>query len=135
MPEKKHVILDAVALFNLQIKDPPKILKDLQLDIIMGKVTAVIPTIAISEILWKKRKEGAEQLEKLKIAYSKWKEAHNIVIDGFDVKILDKMIELKRSYELHDEIIALTCHKYKTKTIYTNDPKFKDFWGLNPVSW
>jgi len=135
MPEKKYVILDAVALFNLQIQDPPKILKDLQFNIIMGKVTAVIPTIAISEILWKKRKEGAEQLEKLKIAYSKWKEAHNIIIDGFDVKILDKMIELKKSYELHDEIIALTCQKYRTKTIYTNDTKFKDFWGLNPISW
>ena len=135
MPEKKYVILDAVALFNLQIQDPPKILKDLQSNIIMGKVTAVIPTIAISEILWKKRKEGAEQMEKLKIAYSKWKEAHNIIIDGFDVNILDKMIELKKSYELHDEIIALTCQKYKTKTIYTKDAKFKDFWGLNPISW
>ncbi len=74
-------------------------------------------------------------MEKLKIAYSKWKEAHNIIIDAFDVKIVDEMIELKKSYELHDEIIALTCQKYKTKIIYTKDSKFKDFWGLNPISW
>ena len=112
-----------------------EILKELQLDIIMGKITAIILTIVISEILWKKRKEGAERLEKLKIAYSKWKGAHNIIINAFNVKIMDEMIKLKKSYELHDEIIALTYQKYKTKIIYTKDRKFKDFWGLNPVYW
>ena len=135
MPQKKYVVLDAVALFNLQISNPPKILKDLRQDIIDGKFTAIIPTIAISEILWKKRKEGQASLEKFKIAYSKWKKAPNIIIDSFNVEILDKMIEIKESYELHDEIIAMTCHKYKTKIIYTNDPQFKDFWDLNPRSW
>ena len=135
MPQKKYVVLDAVALFHLQIRNPPKVLKLLQQDIINGKIIAIIPTIAISEILWKKRKEGLENLNKLKIAYSKWKKAPNIIIDSFDVKILDKMMEIKESYELHDEIIALTCKKYNTTIIYTKDQKFKDFWGLNSIAW
>jgi len=135
MAQKKHVVLDAVALFQLQLKNMPQTLRSLQQDIVKGKIIAVIPTIAISEILWKKRREGSKQLNQLKIAFLKWKKSPNIVIDSFDVAILDEMMETKESYELHDEIIALTCHKYNTAIIYTKDPKFKDFWGLSPISW
>jgi len=135
MSQKKHVILDAMALFQLQLKSMPKIIRDLQQDIINGKVIAVIPTIAISEILWKKRREGPKQFNQLKIAFSKWKKSPNIIIDSFDVAILDAMMETKESYEIHDEIIAITCHKYNTTIIYTKDPKFKDFWELSPISW
>ena len=62
-----------MALFQLQLKDMPQVLRTLQRDIINGKVIAVIPTIAISEILWKKRREGPKQLNQLKIAFSKLK--------------------------------------------------------------
>jgi len=135
MTQKKHVILDAMALFQLQLKRMPQILRTLQQDIINGKIIAIIPTIAISEILWKKRREGPKQFNQLKIAFSKWKKAPNILIDSFDIAILDKMMETNESYEIHDEIIALTCQKYNTTIIYTKDPKFKDFWGLTPISW
>ncbi len=53
MPAKKYVVLDAIALFYLQKKDPPEVLKNLQQDIISRKINVIIPTIAISEILWK----------------------------------------------------------------------------------
>ena len=135
MPARKYVVLDAVALFYLQKKEPPKVLKNLQEEIINRKITVIIPTIAISEILWKLRKEGEEALKILKKDYLIWKKSPNIVIDSFDTEILENMIELKNSYELHDEIIAMTCNKYRTKIIYTKDSKFKDYWGLNPISW
>jgi len=135
MSVRKYVVLDAVALFYFQMSKMPKILKSLQQKIINGEVTAVIPTIAISEILWKLRKEGIKKLESLKIAYLNWKKSPNIIIDSFDIEILDKMIESKESYELHDEVIAMTCYKYNTKIIYTKDKKLKDFWNLNTISW
>ena len=135
MSQKKHIILDAMALFQLQLTSMPKIIRDLKQDIINGNVIAVIPTIAISEILWKKRREGPKQFNQLKIAFSMWKKSPNIIIDSFDIAILDEMMETKESYEIHDEIIAITCRKYKTTIIYTKDPKFKDFWGLAPISW
>ena len=135
MSVRKYVVLDAVALFYFQMSKMPKILKNLQQKIINGEVTAVIPTIAISEILWKLRKEDIKKLENLKIAYLNWKKSPNIIIDSFDIEILDKMIESKESYELHDEVIAMTCYKYNTKIIYTKDKKLKDFWNLNTISW
>ena len=135
MSYEKYVVLDAVALFYFQISKMPKILKDLQQRIIDGEIAAIIPTIAISEILWKLRKEGVKELENLKIAYLNWKKSPNIIIDSFDVEILDEMMESKESYELHDEIIAMTCIKYKTKIIYTKDKKLRDFWNLEPISW
>lgn len=135
MSYRKYVVLDAVALFYFQMSKMPKILKDLQQKIINGEATAIIPTIAISEILWKLRKEGIKELDRLKIAYLNWKKSPNIIIDSFDIEILDKMIESKESYELHDEIIAMTCYKYNTKIIYTRDKKLKDFWNLNTISW
>ena len=57
------------------------------------------------------------------------------MIDSLDITILDQMMDNKDSYELHDEIIAMTCKKYQTKTIYTRDPKLRDFWGLDIISW
>jgi len=135
MRQKRHVVLDAMSLFQLQLKKMPQTLRELQKDIVNGKIIAVIPTIAISEILWKKRREGPKQLSQLKIAFSNWKKAPNLIIDSFDVAILENMMQTKESYELHDEIIAMTCKKYNTTIIYTKDPKFKDFWGLTPISW
>ena len=132
---KSYVILDAVALFYLHMSDPPRVLKELQNEIIKNHINVVIPSIAIAEILWKKRKQGVQKLKKLRENYTKWKKSPNILIDSFDSEILDKMMEIKESYELHDEIIALTCQKYNTKTIYTRDQKMKDFWNLDVVSW
>lgn len=51
------------------------------------------------------------------------------------MSILNQMMDNEKSYELHDEIIAMTCHKYNTKNIYSTDKKFKDFWGLTLISW
>ncbi|MHA1490456.1 MAG: PIN domain-containing protein [Promethearchaeota archaeon] len=135
MVKNNLIVLDAVSLFHLQLTNPPKVLNDLRQNIMNGNITAIIPTIAISEILWKKRREGNDSFEKLKIAYSRWKNAPNIIIDDFDETIIDKMMMNNESYELHDEIIAMTCHKYSTTIIYTRDLKFRDFWGLTIISW
>ena len=116
-------------------KKCPKILKKLQQEILNRTITAIIPTIAISEILWKMRRIGEQAFKTLKKDYINWKKSPNIIIDNFDVKILDLMMENKESYELHDEIIAYTCRKYNTTKIYTKDLKFKEFWSLNTISW
>lgn len=135
MPPKKHVVLDAVALFQLQKSSPPNVLKKLQQEIINGKIIAIIPTISITEILWKFRKDGENALQALRENYLRWKESPNIIIDSFDMSILNQMMDNEKSYELHDEIIAMTCHKYNTKNIYSTDKKFKDFWSLTLISW
>ena len=135
MTSNKKVVLDAVALFYLQKSDPPKVLKDLREDILKNRITAIIPIIAITEILWKLRKEGKKALSLLKGDYLKWKLSHNIIIDVFDTEILENMLENEKSYELHDEIIAMTCKKYNTKIIYSKDKQLGDFWGLDLINW
>ncbi len=58
MTEK--VVIDAQVLFNFHYdyKKIPLILQRLKKMVIDGDITAIIPTIAISEILWKMRKVG-----------------------------------------------------------------------------
>jgi len=88
--------------------------KKLQQEIINGKIITIIPTISIAEILWKFRKDGENALQALRENYLRWKESPNIIIDSFDMSILNQMMDNKKSYELHDEIIAMTCHKYNS---------------------
>ena len=129
----EKVVVDAQALFYLQKSKIPQKLDDLRNQILEGKIVAIIPTIAIAELLWKMRK-----WKKLKVfnqAFNNWKEASNIIIDSFDLKILENMTQNETNYELHDEIIAMTCQKHGTKTIYAKDNIFKDIFGLKLVKW
>jgi len=58
---------------------------------------------------------------KLRQTVENWKKSPNIVVDGFDVTILDLMLQNRNSYELDGEIIAMTCLKYNTQIIFTKD--------------
>lgn len=127
----EKVIIDAQALFYLQKSEIPQRLEDLRNQILNGEIIAIIPTIVIAEILWKMRK-----WKKIKVfneVFNAWKESPNIIIDSFDLKILDYMAQNETNYELHDEIIAMTCRKHETNVIYTKDNIFKDIFGLKIV--
>ncbi len=127
------VVIDAQALFYLQRKTIPPILKDLRQAILDGRVVVIIPTIAIAELLWKMRKWG--RVEEFQKALQTWKDSPNITIDGFDVEIVEKMIENPINTELHNEIIAMTCKKYKTRVIYSKDQAFETNFGLVLRKW
>jgi predicted nucleic acid-binding protein len=127
------VIIDAQALFYLQKKKIPPILEELRTKLIEGKIKAIIPTIAIAELLWKMHRWG--KLVEFKKAYEIWKQSQNIIIDSFDEKIIDLMSQNEISEELHDEIIAMTCHKYNTKIIYANDQNFEENYKLTLRKW
>ena len=129
------VIIDAQALFYLQRTEIPKSLDNLRQYIMEGKIRAIIPTIAISELLWKIRRSDEAYLQKLQQAVENWKRSPNIIIDSFDTPIVDMMLQNRDSYEIHDEIIAMTCRKYNTSIIYTKDQKFKDIWHLTLRKW
>jgi predicted nucleic acid-binding protein len=129
----EKVVLDAQALFELQKTILPPILEDLRKKIISEEIQVIIPTIAISELLWKMRKWG--KLNEFQKAYSIWKQSSNIIIDSFDEKVIDLMVKNASSFELHDEIIAMTCLKYKTNIIYGKDWNFDANFKLILKKW
>ncbi|TXT55578.1 MAG: PIN domain protein [Promethearchaeota archaeon] len=131
----KKAIIDAQVLFYFHYKHDkvPKILQELKEKVINGAITIVIPTIAISELLWKLRKVG--KIESLKKAIDRWEKSENVIIDNFDLQIIKYMLNNKESHELHDEIIAMTCKKYDTRIIYSTDKKLKEIFNLDLKSW
>jgi predicted nucleic acid-binding protein len=129
----ESVVLDAQALFYLQKIEIPPNLSELREKIIRGNIRVIIPTIVIAELLWKMRHWG--RLQEFNSAFITWKETSNIIIDSFDIKILEIMRQNADSKELHDEIIASTCKKYKTDVIYTKDDNFRKNYGLRIMNW
>lgn len=131
----KKVVIDAQVLFyfHYTYEKVPKMLQELKNEVIKGEITAIIPTIAISELMWKMRKAG--KAEALKKAIDRWEKAENVLIDDFDLKIIKLMLNNKESHELHDEIIAMTCRKHNTKVIYATDKKFREIFNLELRSW
>jgi len=124
-------ILDAQALFQLHKTDPPSAVKNLRDGLIKGKYIAIIPTVAIAELLWKCRRKGiTNRVERL---LEGWKRSPNIVIEPFSLEILELMVGNRDSYELHDEIIAMTCRKYNTKLICTKDKQLTETYNLTKV--
>ncbi len=124
MTEK--VVVDAQVLFYFHYNNEkvPLTLQKLKKKVIDGEITAIIPTIAISELLWKMRKAG--KVEAVRKAIDRWEKSENVIIDDFDIEIIKLMLENLESHELHDEIIAMTCKKYNTNIIYSTDKKFKE---------
>lgn len=124
-------VLDAQALFQLHKREPPSAVKKLRDDLIKEKCIAIIPTIAIAELLWKCRRRGiTDRVERL---LDGWKRSPNIIIEPFSLEILELMVGNRDSYELHDEIIAMTCRKYNTKSICTKDEKLTRTYNLTKV--
>ncbi|MHA1375677.1 MAG: hypothetical protein ACTSR7_15450, partial [Promethearchaeota archaeon] len=70
-----------------------------------------------------------------KEALSRWESSENIIIEDFNLKILKSMIKNVKSYELHDEIIAMICKMHETNIIYSTDKKFKEIFNLELRSW
>lgn len=133
MTEK--VVIDAQVLFyfHYDYKKIPLILQKLKKKVIDGEITAIIPTIAISELVWKMRKVG--KVEAVKKAIERWEKSENVIIDNFDIEIIKLMLKNVESHELHDEIIALTCIKHNTNVIYSTDKKFDEIFKLQLRSW
>lgn len=133
MTEK--VVIDAQVLFyfHYDYKKIPLMLQKLKKKVIDGEITAIIPTIAISELLWKMRKVG--KIEAVKKAIERWEKSENVIIDNFDIEIIKLMLKNVESHELHDEVIALTCIKHNTNIIYSTDKKFNEIFKLQLRSW
>ncbi|GEM_PF-7004760 len=62
-----------------------------------------------------------------------WKRSPNIIIEPFSLEILELMVGNRDRYELHDEIIAMTCRKYSTRLICTKDEKLTRTYNLTKV--
>ena len=133
MTEK--VVIDAQVLFyfHYDSKKIPLLLQELKKKVIDGQMTVIIPTIAISELLWKMRKAG--KIEAVKKAINRWENSENVIIDDFNIEIIKLMLKNVESHELHDEIIAMTCKKHNTNIIYSSDKKFKEIFNLQLRSW
>jgi len=133
MTEK--VVIDAQVLFyfHYDYKKIPLLLQELKKKVIDGQMTVIIPTIAISELLWKMRKAG--KIEAVKKAINRWENSENVIIDDFNLEIIKLMLKNVESHELHDEIIAMTCKKHNTNIIYSSDKKFKEIFNLQLRSW
>jgi predicted nucleic acid-binding protein len=129
------VVVDAQVLFyfHYDYEKIPPLLRELKDEVIKGNIMVIIPTIAISELLWKMRKAG--KINAFKKALVRWEASENIIIDEFDLKIIKLMLNNSESHELHDEIIAMTCRKYKTNIIFSTDIKFREIFNLDLRSW
>ncbi|TFG18613.1 MAG: type II toxin-antitoxin system VapC family toxin [Promethearchaeota archaeon] len=129
-------VIDAQVLFYFHYRSEkvPEILKQLKIDVILGKITVIIPTIAIAELLWKIRREN-KSTESLKTAVKRWEQSPNVIIDSFDLNLIKLMLHNHESHELHDEIIAITCKKYDTNVVYGTDLKFETVFNLKLRSW
>ncbi|TFF97743.1 MAG: hypothetical protein EU547_03525, partial [Promethearchaeota archaeon] len=105
------VVIDAQVLFyfHYDYKKVPDLLRQLKREVIEGKKTAIIPVIAISELIWKMRKAGT--VAAVKEALRRCEKYENVIIDNFDLDIIKLMLKNSESHELHDEIIAMTCKK------------------------
>jgi predicted nucleic acid-binding protein len=133
MTEKAIIDAQVLFYFHYDYQKIPILLQELKKRVISGKVTVVIPTIAIAELLWKMRKIG--KLDAFKKALDRWEKAENVIIDDFDLEIIKLMKENMKSHELHDEIIAMTCKKHFTDIIYSTDKKFEEVFNLQLKSW
>ena len=133
MTEKVVVDAEVLFYFHYDYKKVPLILQELKKKVIDGEITVIIPTIAISELVWKMRKTG--KIEAVKSAVGRWEKSENVTIDDFDIEIIKLMLKNVESHELHDEIIAMTCKKYNTNIIYSTDKKFEEIFKLKLRSW
>ena len=133
MTEKAVIDAQVLFYFHYDYKKVPLILQKLKKKVIDGEITVIIPTIVISELLWKMRKTG--KVEAVKRAIERWEKSENVIIDDFDIEIIKLILKNIESHELHDEIIAMTCKKYNTSIIYSTDKKFEEIFKLKLRSW
>jgi len=129
----QKIVIDAQVLFNLIKTTVPVPLENLRKQILNKEIITIIPAIALAEFLWKMRRHN--KIDEFIQLLESLKRADNVIIDEFDLEILELMIQNKESHELHDEIIAMTCKKHETKIIYTTDKKFEEIFGLELRSW
>ena len=128
MTEKAVIDAQVLFYFHYDYKKVPLLLQELKKKVIDGEITVIIPTIAISELMWKMRKTG--KINAVKRAIERWEKSENVIIDDFDIEIIKLMLKNIESHELHDEIIAMTRKKYNTSIIYSTDKRFEEIFNL-----
>ena len=133
MIEKAVIDAQVLFYFHYDYQKIPPILQELKKKVVNGEITVILPTIAIAELLWKMRRAG--KINVFKEALNRWESSENVIIDGFNLKIIKLMLKNVKSHELHDEIIAMTCKKHGTDIIYSIDSKFKEIFNLKLISW
>ncbi len=133
MTEKAVIDAQVLFYFHYDYKKVPLMLQELKKKVIDGKITVIIPTIAISELVWKMRK--TDKIDAVKRAIERWEKSENVIIDDFDIEIIKLMLKNIESHELHDEIIAMTCKKYNTCIIYSTDKNYEEIFKLKLRSW
>jgi len=133
MTEKEVIDAQVLFYFHYDYKKVPLMLQELKKKVIDGEITVIIPTIAISELVWKMRKTG--KIDAVKRVIERWEKSENVIINDFDIEIIKLMLKNIESHELHDEIVAMTCKKYNTSIIYSTDKKFEEIFNLKLRSW
>ena len=143
--EMETAVIDAQVLFyfHYAYSKVPALLQDLKKKVIAGKITVIIPVVAISELYYKLRKkmdsdtdqDVEQRLAKLKIAIQRWKSSDHVIIDAFDTQLLDLMLQNKQYHEIFDEIIAMSCKRHGTNIIYATDKKYREIFHLDLRSW
>jgi predicted nucleic acid-binding protein len=133
MTEKAVIDAQVLFYFHSEYQKIPLILQQLKKKVINGEITVILPTIAIAELFWKMRRAG--KTSAFEEALNRWENSENIIIDDFNLEIIKLMLKNAESYELHDEIIAMTCKKHNTDIIYSKDKKFKEMFNLQLRFW
>ena len=133
MIEKAVIDAQVLFYFHYDYQKIPPILQELKGNVINGKITVILPTIAIAELFWKMRKAG--KTSAFQEALNRWENSENVIIDSFNLETIKLMLKNDQSHELHDEIIAMTCKKHGTEIIYSTDSKFKEIFNLELRSW
>lgn len=141
----EKAVIDAQVLFyfHYTYSKVPPLLQELKKKVIAGNITVIIPVVAIAELYYKLRKKSESdsdqdvenRISKLQIAMQRWKSSDHVIIDAFDIQLLDLMLQNKQQHEIFDEIIAMSCKKHGTNIIYTTDKKFQEIFNLQLRSW
>ena len=141
----EKAVIDAQVLFyfHYTYSKVPSLLRELKKNVIAGKITVIIPVVAIAELYYKLRKKSESdsdqdvenRISKLQVAIQRWKSSDHVIIDAFDMQLLDLMLQNKQRHEIFDEIIAMSCKKHGTSIIYATDTKFKEIFNLKLRSW
>ncbi|ODS35884.1 hypothetical protein BEH94_11400 [Candidatus Altiarchaeales archaeon WOR_SM1_SCG] len=127
----ERYVLDAVALIRILDGDAPMSVKDVYDKAREGNAEILIPAIVIAEIIWILRKRDEHDL--IIEVLDDIKDQENTKIVPFSIKIIDEMVKLKETHELHDEIIALTAFIYNADGVCTDDDKLVGIKNLKKI--
>jgi len=112
-------VFDTVALVRILDGNATPRVKEVYDKAEKGKAEIIVPTMVLAEIIWILRKRRNYDLIHEIIA--DLKRQQNTLIVPFSSDIVEEMAKLKRTHELHDEIIALMAFVYGVNKVCTKD--------------